>query len=86
MRGLNKPDPIMFDIMRAKIAGHFDTIEAEGLSELLKTPSLDLLKRVQNMSDERRRLYLARLGRLRAEPTSLSGEPFKKKRGRTKLS
>ena len=57
MRRLGSHDPIMRDIERARKAGRFD--DDHEPSELLRTPVLELLKRVELMSDARRRSYLA---------------------------
>lgn len=64
--------------MAAK-AGHFDRQRAEGPSTLLLTPSDHLFRTVGTMSPERRRLYLAQLGRIWGERAMLSGGRRSKK-------
>ena len=73
MRGLSNRDPILADIIAAAKAGHFDRREAEGPSNLEATPTPVLYAEVQMMSRDRRRIYLAQIGRLRGERAMLSG-------------
>jgi hypothetical protein len=67
-------DAITRDIRAAIRSGYFDGRRQEGPSELETTPTLELLERVELMSPAERRAYLARIGRFRHGPASLSGE------------
>lgn len=66
-------DPIMQDIIQAAKVGHFDRIREEGPSVLASTPVGVLYERVSMMSPERRRVYLASIGRIRGTRAMLSG-------------
>ena len=69
-----RDDAITRDIREAVRTGYFDRRRQEGPSELETTPTLELLERVELMSPAERRAYLARIGRFRHGPVSLSGE------------
>lgn len=72
--GHSEADPIMRDIVEAAIAGHFDARREEGPSRLEQESSFALLERVRMMSDARRKLYLAQIGRVRHGMTRLAGK------------
>ena len=72
-------DPIMRDIENAAKIGHFDRRDAEGPSVLELTTVFQLLADTEKMSPERRRLYLANIGRIWGERALLSGGKRSKK-------
>ena len=80
MSGLSNRDPILADIKRAARDGHFDDRDAHGPSELELTSVEDLLEWVSSMSPERRKLELARIGRVRRARVRLSGKPVSRTR------
>lgn len=71
---LGQGDPFIRDIAEAARAGHFDAYRDDGPSKLASTPVDELYKTVSIMSPERRRIYLAQLGRVRHGRTRLSGK------------
>jgi hypothetical protein len=73
MNGLSNADPFLRDIEHAAKVGHFDRRRAEGPSQLECTSVDELLEAVSTMSPERRRIYLAQIGRIWGERAMLSG-------------
>lgn len=72
--GPNSGDPIMGDIYAARNGGHFDQRRDEGPSKLEMTSVEDLKSHTSTMSPERRKMYLAQIGRVRHGRTTLSGK------------
>ena len=72
--GPSSEDPFMKDIREAAAAGHFDARRDDGPSRLELTPVDDLYATVSTMSTERRKIFLAQLGRVRHGRTTLSGK------------
>lgn len=72
--GPNSGDSMMADIHAAARAGHFDERGAAGPSKLETMSVEKLYERVSTMSLERRRLYLAQIGRVRHGRTLLSSD------------
>lgn len=81
-----RADPILTDIFRSQKNGFFDRRKDDGPSVLENTSVDELLVKVSTMSPERRRIYLAQIGRMPSERITLSGTISTRPNKRSRLS